>query len=207
MSNVESKAQRSSPWWSLASVRSSWRRWRLPCRNTAPSQASVSGTCAVACTARRRRVMQGCSTRHLGFVGQFNPLKFPKRIWLIWLLSVNGCICLIVYFGSQWFNNFIGFIGACITWLLCIHWLPWLHRLRIRPWLIVCASCHRVNRIVIATIEHVKNGSRWTPSAYAHRLGNVICLSHWLHCLHWPFKLRWLQLGIEWTWHLYVFIV
>ena len=61
--------------------------------------------------------------------------------------------------------------------------------------------------IVIATIEHVKNVSRWTPSAYTHRLGNVICLAQWLQCLHWSFKLHWLQLGIEWTWHIYIFVV
>ena len=155
MSNVVfdyrvSKVQPGSPWRYSALARSSWRRSQLPCRATAPSlQGVCAGTYVRACTARQRRVMQGCSTRHLGFVGQFTPLKFPKRIWLIWLLwllSVNGCICLISYFGSQWFNKFIGFIVACITWLLCIHWLPWLHRLLIRHWLIVFASCHRVNR-------------------------------------------------------------
>lgn len=97
----------------------------------------------------REGLRKGAAQGTLASLVNLPPLKFPKCIWLIWLLwllSVNGCICLISYFGSQCFNKFIGFIVACITWLLCIHWLHWLHRLLIRHWLIVFASCHRVTR-------------------------------------------------------------
>ena len=72
----------------------------------------------------REGLCKGAAQGTLASLVNLPPLKFPKCIWLIWLLwllSVNGCICLISYFGSQCFNKFIGFIVACITWLLCIH--------------------------------------------------------------------------------------
>lgn len=109
----ESKARPVSRWWYLALGRSSWRRSQLPWKNTQKRQ-DYFGTCDRAYTARQRRVMQGCSTRHLGFVGQFNTLKFPKHIWLTWLLWLHKFLWLHLLSFLFWLTLFQQF-----------HWFPW----------------------------------------------------------------------------------